>query len=220
MKKLALIHTVSWYDKSVINPFASPWQKENQDVEIFSIMDDSLLTEALAHGGPNKAVIRRMIHYYQAAEEMGADVTMCTCTTMGPCTRIARNFVKNPIMNIDEPMAQEAVSLGRVMGVFGTFYTSVPATRELLEIEARQQGKEIVIKSVINETAASHLLRNEMEQHDEIVIGELMKLQKEVDVIVMGQISLSKIKFDSVVPVLQVGHSGFAHARKLLDSVH
>ncbi|HOO99901.1 MAG TPA: aspartate/glutamate racemase family protein, partial [Bacteroidales bacterium] len=159
---------------------------------------------------------RRMLYYYMAAEDMGADVTMCTCTTMGACTRLARKIVKNPVMNIDEPMAKEAVANGKVMGVFATFPTSAPATRELLEIEAAEQGKDIVIKTVINETAAQHLLRNEIDKHNEIVLGELDKLQHHVDVIVLGQISLSQIKFEGIVPAMQVGYSGFNHAGKLL----
>jgi len=219
MKKLVLIHTVSWYDKSVIIPFAGPWQKENPDVEIVNIMDDSLLSESLANGGPTKSVTRRMVNYFLAAESMGADVTMCTCTTMGPCTRVARQFISRPIMNIDEPMAREAVGKGKVMGVLATFPTSAPATRMLLEIAAAEQGRNIIIKTVINEDAARHLLKGEMDKHNEIVHNELEKLQKEVDVIVLGQVSLSKIKFETEIPVLQVGNSGFSYARKLLDSV-
>ena len=48
--------------------------------------------------------------------------------------------------------------------------------------------------------------------------AELEKLQHEVDVIALGQISLAQIKFDAKVPVLQVGRSGFSYARKLLES--
>jgi len=219
MKKLVLIHTVNWYERSVMIPYANPWQKNNPDVEIVSIMDDSLLSESLAHGGPTASVMRRMVYYFIAAENMNADVTMCTCTTMGPCTRVARKIVKNQVMNIDEPMAREAVSRGKVMGVFATFPTSAPATKTLLEIEAAEQGKSIEIKTVINETAARHLLNNEMDKHNEIVLGELDKLQHQVDVIVLGQISLSQVKFNGNVPVLQVGSSGFDYAGKLLGSL-
>lgn len=219
MKKLAIIHTVSWYNKSVIEPFASPWLKTNPDVELINIMDDSLLTESLPNGGPTKEVIRRMVLYYQAAEATGADVLMCSCTTMGPGTRAARQILNKPIFNIDEPMAKQAVSKGKKLGILATVPTSAPATRTLLELEAAEAKKDIEIKTVINETAFSHLLKGEVKLHDELVHKELEKLQHEVDVIVLGQISLAQIQFEAKVPILQVGHSGFAHARKLLDSV-
>lgn len=219
MKKLAIIHTVSWYNKSVIEPFAEPWLKENPDVEIINIMDDSLLSESLPNGGPTKEVIRRMVLYYEAAEATGADVLMCSCTTMGPGTRAARQMINKPLFNIDEPMAKEAVAKGRRLGILATVPTSAPATIALLKMEAEEQKKAIEIKTVINEKAFKYLLAGNMEKHNEIVYQELEKLQNEVDVIALGQISLAQIKFEAKVPVLQVGRSGFNYARKLLDSV-
>jgi Asp/Glu/hydantoin racemase len=114
-------------------------------------------------------------------------------------------------------MAKEAVAKGKKLGILATVPTSAPATRALLEMEAAETGKQIEIKTVINEAAFQHLLKGEIERHNELVHKELEKLQREVDVIVLGQISLAQIKFDAKVPILQVGHSGFAHARKLLD---
>lgn len=218
MKKLVLIHTVRWYNKSVIEPFADPWQKQNPDVEIVNIMDDSLLTESLLNGGPTKAVTQRMVNYFLAADYMNADVTMCTCTTMGPCTRVARQLIRKPIFNIDEPMAREAVSKGKVLGILATVHTSAPATKSLLEIEAKDMQKEITIKTVINEQAFKHLLNDEVEKHNELIYKEIEKLQDEVDVIVLGQISLAQIRYETRVPMLQVGHSGFDYARKLLNA--
>lgn len=217
MKKLVLIHTVNWYNKSVITPFADPWLKDNRDVEIINIMDDSLLSESLINEGPTESVIRRMLHYFLAAENMGADVAMCSCTTMGQCTRFARQIIKMPVFNIDEPMAKEAVGKGNVLGILATVPTSAPATKALLEIEAEEQHKNIIIKTVINEDAFRFLLKGETDRHNELIYNELEKLQNEVDVIVLGQISLAQIKYDTKVPVLQVGHSGFNHARRLLD---
>lgn len=218
MKKLAIIHTVNWYNKSVIEPFANPWLKENRDVEIINIMDDSLLSESLPNGGPTKEVIKRMVLYYQAAEATGADLLMCSCTTMGPATRAARQMINKPLFNIDEPMAKEAVAKGSVIGILATVPTSAPATKALLQMEADEQKKQIEIKTVINEKAFKYLLAGDVEKHNELVHAGLEKLQHEVDVIALGQISLAQIKFEAKVPILQVGRSGFDYARKLLGT--
>jgi len=217
MKKLALIHTVSWYDKAVIEPFVAKWQNKNKDVEIINIMDDSLLDESLANKGATKAVLRRLIFYVLAAESAGADVAMITCTTVGEASRLARGFVSIPVFNIDEPMAKQAVRKGKKLGILATVPTSAPATRRLLEIEAKQAGRQIEIETVINKKAFAHLLKGEVEKHNELVCREMDKLAEKVDVIVLGQISLSQIKHKTKVPVLQVGHSGFAEARRLLN---
>lgn len=218
-KKLAMIHTVSWYNKSVIEPFARDFAARNPDIEIFNIVDDSLLEESLAHGGPTPAVIRRFVHYALAAEAGGADVILCSCTTMGDCTRTARKLLSIPILNIDEPMAREAVRRGRKLGVLATVPTSAPATRNLLEIEAAAAAVEVSIEIVVNEEAFRRLLAGEIEEHDVLVRQEMDALAERVDVIVLGQISLAQISHQTKVPALQVGHSGFAEARRLLDGV-
>jgi Asp/Glu/hydantoin racemase len=216
-KTLALIHTVSWYDKSVVNPFVKPWLERNPDVRVVNIMDDSLLAESLAHNGATSNVLKRIQLYVLAAEAMGADVAMCTCTTVGEATYIAREYASIPVFNIDEPMAREAVRLGRRMGIIATVPTSPAATQRQLERAARAAGVSISIKIALNEKAFEHLQRGEIERHNELVQREMDKLAKAVEVLVLGQISLAQIKHRNGVPVLQVGHSGLAEARRLLD---
>lgn len=216
-KRLALIHTVEWYDKSVIEPFAKEWSRQNPDVEIINIMDDSLLSEALAHDGPTQAVLRRVVLYGMAAEAAGADVAMVSCTTVGEGTRLARRLLSIPIFNIDEPMAAEAVRRGGRLGVVATVPTSAPATERLLRIEAEKAGTRIEIRTAVNPQAFQYLLEGKIRMHDELVYREMDELAGSVDVMVLGQISLARIEHPVGVPVLQVGNSGFAEARRLLD---
>jgi Asp/Glu/hydantoin racemase len=215
-KRLALIHTVDWYAKIITEPFVKPWLAEDPDVEVFNIADDSLLTESLAHGGATPAVIKRLQFYLLAAEAMGADAAMITCTTVGEASRIARSYISIPVFNIDEPMAKDAVARGNRIGIVATVPTSVPATAKLLEHEAALAGKHISIEVGLNQEAFTHLQRGDVARHDELVCAELDKLAEKVDVLVLGQISLAQIRHETRVPLLQVGHSGFAEAKRLL----
>ncbi|MBM3882182.1 MAG: Asp/Glu racemase [Verrucomicrobia bacterium] len=218
MPKLAIIHTVSWYDRAVIVPFAKPWLAANPDVTLLNIMDDSLLAESLAHGGPTPAVIKRMILYALAAEATGADVIMSSCTTMGVATDRTKGMVSVPIFNIDEPMAREAVRAGRRLGILATVPTSAPATQRLLEKEAQAAGTTLKLSIVIEESPFRALTSGDRATHDKLVAAAMDKLAKKVDAIVLGQISLAQIQHNPGVPVFQVGHSGFAEARRLLGS--
>ena len=221
MKKkiLALIHTVNWYDKSVFIPFVTPWLRHNPDVRVYNIMDDSLLAESLDNGGATRAVLKRIQFYVLAAEAMGADVAMCSCTTVGEAVRAARAYASIPVFNIDEPMAREAVRQGRRIGVVATVPTSPAATVRQLERAAEDVGKSIQIKIALNERAFQHLQQGEMESHNELVHEEMDRLARSVDVLALGQISLAQIRHETRVPVLQVGHSGLAEARRLLNVV-
>lgn len=218
-KTLALIHTVSWYSKSVNGPFVEPWLKKNRDVRVFNIMDDSLLCESIANKKATNAVIKRIQFYALAAEAMGADVAMCSCTTVGEATRIARQYTSIPVFNIDEPMAREAVRKGRRMGIIATVPTSPAATKRQLQLAAQDAGVDITIKISVNEKAFALLQKGEIEKHNELVYRDMDRLASEVDVLVLGQISLAQIKHATRVPVLQVGRSGLAEARRLLDQV-
>lgn len=218
MPTFAMIHTVSWYQKAVIDPFARDWLQQNPDIQAINIVDDSLLAESLAHGRPTEAVIQRIGLYVDAAVLAGADVIMCSCTTMGLAIERARQRCRVPVFNIDEPMAVEAVRLGSRFGILATFRTSAPATRRLLEREAAALSKAITIETVIHEDASAALLRGDLPEHNRLVQAEMDALARQVDVIVLGQISLAQIQHRPGVPVLQVGHSGFAHARRLLQA--
>ncbi len=218
-KTLALIHTVSWYEKSVNGPFVVPWLKKNPDVRVFNIMDDSLLCESLAHHRATNNVLKRIQFYALAAEAMGADVAMCSCTTVGEATRIARQYTSIPVFNIDEPMAREAVRQGRKLGIIATVPTSPAATQRQLDYAAADAGVKISVKIAVNEKAFAHLQAGEIERHNELVHREMDKLAPKVDVLVLGQISLAQIQHKTRVPVLQVGHSGLAEARRLLNQV-
>jgi aspartate/glutamate racemase len=220
MPTLAMIHTVSWYGSAIIEPFARHWLEQNPGFHVINIMDDSLLAESLQHHGPTNAVIERMQHYVSAAVLAGADVVMSTCTTMGVATERARPSCPVPLFNIDEPMAHEAVRAGNRLGILATVPTSAPATRRLLEREARALGKHIEIETVINESAFAALVAGNRAEHDRIVHGELDRLAARVDAIVLGQVSLALIEHRPAgMPVLQVARSGFQHARELLRKV-
>jgi aspartate/glutamate racemase len=216
-KRLALIHTVHWYDTVITNPFVEPWLKETPDVEVFNIMDDSLLAEALDHGEATPAVIKRLQFYFMAAETMGADVAMCTCTTVALASITARNYVSIPVFNIDEPMAREAVSLGAKLGIVATVSTSPAATKRLLEHEASNVNKSVDIQIECDEKAFEYRMQGDIEKHDERVHAIMDRMAEKVDVLVLGQISLAQIKHETKVPVLQVGNSGFREAQRLLN---
>jgi Asp/Glu/hydantoin racemase len=219
-KRLALIHTVNWYAKVINIPFADPWLQENPDFEVFNIMDDSLLAESLESGAATPAVIKRLQFYFMAAEAMGADVAMCTCTTVALGSRTARNYVSIPVLNIDEPMAKEAVRMGTRLGIVATVPTSPAATARLLQYEASQIGKSIEILVECDEEAFEYRQQGDVPRHDERVHAVMDRLAEKVDVLVLGQISLAQIKHTASVPVLQVGDSGFAEAKRLLDQVN
>ena len=109
--------------------------------------------------------------------------------------------------------------MGRRMGIIATVPTSRASTKRQLQVAAQDAGVDITIKISVNEKAFALLKKGEIEKHNELVYRDMDRLASEVDVLVLGQISLAQIKHATRVPVLQVGRSGLAEARRLLDLV-
>lgn len=215
-KKLVLIHTVNWFMDLIVKPFVGPMLERHPDLEIFNILDDSLLVDSVKAGSATENVKRRIVNYAFMAENAGADVIMVTCTTVNEASRLARPLIKIPIFNIDEPMAIEAIKAGSKFGIIGTVPTSPYATQNLLLETAAQHNKNITTKIVVKEAAYSALMAGKTEEHNAIIMETMDQLAKEVDVVLLGQISLARIVHDPGKPVLQVGKSGYLEAERLL----
>lgn len=215
-KKLFLIHTVNWFMDLIVKPFIGPMMERHPDLEIYNILDDSLLAESVKYGTATENVKRRIVDYCYAAENAGADAIMVTCTTVNEASAIARPMMKIPVFNIDEPMAKEALKAGKKFGVIGSVPTSPLATKRLLLQEAALQKKDIDIKIVVREDAYAALMAGKTEVHNAIIREEMDKLAKECDAVLLGQISLARVNYDPGKPVFQVGQSGYAEAERVL----
>lgn len=217
-KKLYLIHTVNQFMDMIFNPFAKPFAEENPDIEIYNIMDDSLLKDTLAAGHITNAVASRILKYTYAAAEAGADCVMVTCTSVNAAAQYARQFSPVPVFNIDEPVARMTVENGRKIGVLATLPTSPKGTVRLLNQEAARTGKEIEIVTKVAEGAFDALVAGDVTKHDEMVTKALFELAREVDTITFAQISMSRVKHDDPgVPIYKIGRSGFMEARRILN---
>jgi len=216
-KKLCLIHTINKFMDIIYNPFAKPFLEENPEVEIFNIMDDSLLTETLRVGQINNAIAGRILNYIYSAERAGADAVMVTCTSVNEATKYARRFTRIPVFNIDEPTAKMTVNAGTRIGVLATLPTSPKATMRLLEEEAQCKGKKIEMVPYVVEGAYDILMSGDRTRHDEMVAQALYKLAEEVDVITFAQISMSLVPHkDCGKPIFKIGKSGFEEAKRIL----
>ena len=217
VKKLFLIHTVNQFMDMIYKPFGVPFAEENPEIEIYNIMDDTLLKDTLAAGGITNAVSSRILNYAYNAAQAGADCVMVTCTSVNAAAKYARQFSPVPIFNIDEPVARETVKNGKKIGVLATLPTSPKGTIRLLNEEAAAQNKEIEIVTRVADGAFDALTSGDAKKHDEMVTSALFELAKEVDTIIFAQISMSKLVHDDPgVPVYKIGRSGFEEAKKIL----
>jgi Asp/Glu/hydantoin racemase len=104
-------------------------------------------------------------------------------------------------------MADQAVQLGRRIGVIATLPTTLEPTSDLVKRRAAAAGKEIVLVSKLCEGAFDALMSGDAATHDKKVGDALKQLSTEVDVIVLAQASMARVvdtlsEADKKVPIL------------------
>lgn len=216
--KLAFIHTVP----SLVSLFTDLSRELLPgDVEILHIADEVLLKVVLTQGGLSPFIYRRVAENVVASEEAGANLVQLTCSSISPCADPARLLVSIPVLKIDEPMVDRALSLGERIGVAATAPTTLKPTTELVYERAHQLGKKVKVDSVLCVGAYKALFSGDPETHDRIVREYLKELMKHNDVVLLAQASMARVAStipaeDQVVPILSSPRLAMEHARDVL----
>ena len=219
-KKLALIHTGSF----LAPVFTEMCKSTMPDVEIFNIVDESLIQNTIAANELTPLTSRRLAGYIESAEDAGADVVLVTCSSIGPAVEAARPFVGVPVLRIDEPMADEAVRMARKIGVIATLPTTLEPTRGLIEARAALQRRDIEIATHLCTGAFDAVASGDTATHDRLVREGLLALMKEVEVIVLAQASMARVvetlsDDEKTVPILSSPQLGIDAAKTTIEAL-
>lgn len=162
------------------------------EVTVYQIIDDSLIKEVNANGGPTYGVKRRMYNYYQQAESLGVDAILNQCSSVGEVADAIKPFISVPVVKVDEAMAEKAVSLGKKVAVVATVPTTVGPSVRLVEQKAKEMGKEIEIETHLVKDAMMILIeKGDVETHNKMVLGEVEAAAESCDVVVLAQGSMT-----------------------------
>ncbi|NPD69187.1 Asp/Glu racemase [Lichenicola cladoniae] len=162
-------------------------------VRLVNLVDDSLLKDTMAAGQVTPAVIRRLAQYMTIGQEMGADMILNCCSSVGEAAEVAAQLLDIPMLKIDVAMAEEAVRRATRIGVAATVQTTLDPTARLIEQTARASGKELQVTKRLCVGAFDALLAGNTAEHDAIVSRELVSLASEVDLIVLAQVSMGRV---------------------------
>lgn len=219
-KTLGIIHA-SIITTQAMKPYI---EKIIPEVKIMHVVDDTIQRDNIAAG---VGVIPK-VNYYKFAqyahnlEEAKVDLILLACSTFNYAAELARPMINTPIAQIDRPMMEQAVQIGKRIGMLATLETTVPSSERLLKIAAAEAGKEIEINTVLCSEAFKEYEKGNIEKHNEILLDSIDKLSKSVDVIVMAQLSMSALApylTNTRVPVLNSGTTGFERVRQLLENM-
>ncbi len=162
-------------------------------VRLINLLDDSILPQLLETDGDLSRVEKRWLGYVQTAWETGASAVLSACSSVGELVYKARPLVPIPVLRIDEPMAEEAVQRGRVIGVAATLSTTLNPTLRLVQHKAEQAGKAVQTQTLLASEAYQRLMAGDPAAHDAILAENLRQLAARVDVAVLAQASMARV---------------------------
>ena len=189
MTRLAIIHTTSATVDSMKNLAAEMLP----GYELVNFVDDSILPQLGQSGGNLAEVEERLIHYARFAEQVGADVILEACSSVGEVVTKMQSAVAIPIVRIDEAMAEQAVQRGDRLGVAATLPTTLQPTSRLLQAKAQMAGKQVEVKPLLIAGAYQKLMAGDREGHDNLLVENLEELARTVDVVVLAQASMARV---------------------------
>src|SRR5262245_15540601 len=103
-KTLGLVHTSA----TLVPIFAQLCKEKLPGVNVFNIVDDSLVKGIMAAGNITPQISARVANYLKSAEMAGAEQILVTCSSIGPAVEAATQIIGVPVLRVDQPMADKA----------------------------------------------------------------------------------------------------------------
>jgi Asp/Glu/hydantoin racemase len=161
---------------------------------VISIIEDALILDVIRAGRVTPEIARRLVRYYLAAQDTGADLIFNTCSSIGDVAIMARSLVAIPLVKIDDAMAAEAVRTGARVGVLATLQTTLAPTVRLVKAQAAAAGRSVSVVEGLAQGAFEALMAKQPEKHDELVTAAAEQVARQADVIVLAQGSMARME--------------------------
>lgn len=208
MKKAMFFHSTP----ATPEPMKAAFKERFPDAQLITILDDGILPEVIANNGlPTRGIVRRLMRYGMMAQEQGASVFVCMCTTLGIAVREAQKLVDIPMITIDGPMLKEAVMTGEKIGMLITFPPTEKTSKAACLAFAEDCGRDVDVDVIVVEGARAALNEGDKAAHDDLIVKKAREVAGDYDVLVFAQVSMldaAERCTDLNVPVLTSVASG------------
>ena len=190
MKKVVCVHTAM----ALVGPLTETFRELIPEVQVEHIAESSLIKEVIANNAVTPAVRRRLLDYYNAAADSGADIIFNTCSSVGDIADLGNCISRVPVFRIDRPMAERAVQEAQRIGVISTLPTTLDPTCRLLKNCAAEAGKEITLVEGLADGAFAAGQSGDSETHDRLIAEAAQRIADSVDLFVLAQGSMARME--------------------------
>ena len=209
--RIAIIHALRHSPPPIEAAFATAWP----EARLMNLLDDSLSADLAREGALTQAMTDRFLTLARYAAGTGARGILFSCSAFGPCIEAcARDLAPLPVLKPNEAAIEEAVKLGRRIGLLATF----PGTLASMPPEF-PPGVEVV--PCLAPGALAALDAGDTAAHDRLAAEAAVAL-RDCDVVLLGQFSLaraaSRVAAATGKPVVTTPDSAVAKLKRLLGA--
>jgi aspartate/glutamate racemase len=190
MIKVFAVHTAM----ALVEPTTALFKEHLPEVKLNHIADDSLIQEVIAAGEVTKMVRKRLLDYYFAAIDAGADIIYNTCSSIGEVAEQARLSLTIPLLKIDDPMALIAAKSYRKIAVIATLPTTLGPTARLVQNKALELGTKVEIIEGLANGAFQAMMGGDRDKHDSLIIEAAKTVADKAEIILLAQGSMSRME--------------------------
>lgn len=178
----------------VVEPIHKVVASRCPGVDFIHLMDEGILRTLTASGKITPEIVQWLADMVLSAQRAGADMVVVSCSSLSPCVNEVREQVKIPVLKIDAPMMEHAVTCADRIGLVMTNPTTEVPSQLLFREVTEKLGRPATLVPRLCPDAFAKLNRGDIRGHDLDVTRAIEGLLTEVDVVMLAQISIARIR--------------------------
>lgn len=156
-----------------------------------SVVDEQLLEQAREAGTDDAELAAGVERALVELIERGADVVVCTCSTIGGVAEDVGTRRGLDVVRVDRPMVELAVATGRRIGVVVAVESTVEPTLALIDDVASHAGRGVDVSVIVVDGAWDRFECGDQGAYIELIVAALPAVAARVDVVVLAQASMA-----------------------------
>jgi hypothetical protein len=164
------------------------------------VVDAGLLADA-RRDGITAEVTARLADHVRELSAAGAEVVVCTCSTLGA----EAERLSAVVLRADRPMAEAAVAAGPRIAVVVAVASTLEPTLDLLRSTADRAGTAVTLIEAPVLTAWELFLAGDLDGYARMIAAHVRGIATDADVVVLAQASMAPaaaLLADLGIPVL------------------
>lgn len=190
MSLVGVVHTT----RLVIDPVHRSISGSAAGVQLNHVLDEGILRRLAELGKITPEIVDWLTKMVASTEAIGAGLAVVSCSSLSPCVNQVRDRVRIPVLKVDEPMMEYAVQNGDRIGLVMTNPTTEQPSRLLFSEVAERFNSTATLIPKLCEGAFAKLTSGDSKGHDRAVVKVVEQLLRQVDIVLLAQISMAPIR--------------------------